>query len=127
MRELPLAWRGSAIQPERLPPDVEPIFRRLGLLRKRVLLTGGKSGAAFRCKHWFLDARRGIQYLNRRFESKAYKSICIECLSDDMLRTNLDEVQKYGKLSTSIQRRDEARYRRSWKSYGISTPRCYLH
>jgi hypothetical protein len=29
VRELPLAWRGSAIQPERLPPDVEPIFRRL--------------------------------------------------------------------------------------------------
>jgi hypothetical protein len=29
VRELPLAWQGSAIQPERLPPDVEPIFRRL--------------------------------------------------------------------------------------------------
>jgi hypothetical protein len=88
-------------------------FVDFGLLRKRVVLTGGKSGAAFRCKRWVLDARREIQDLNGSRENKAYNSICIECLSDDILRTNSDEVQKYGKLS--MQRRDEARCRRWWK------------
>lgn len=76
-------------------------------------MTGGKSGAAFRCKRWVLDARRGIQALNGSRENKACKRICIECLSDVILRTNSDEVQKYGKLS--MQRRDEAGCRRSWK------------
>jgi hypothetical protein len=80
-------------------------------------LTGGKSGTAFRCKRWFLDARRGIQDLNGSRENKAYKRICIECLSNDMLRTNSDEVQKYGKLS--IETRDEAPCRRSWKRLWI--------
>jgi hypothetical protein len=87
-------------------------------------MTGGKSGAAFRCKRWVLDARRGIQALNGSRENKACKRICIECLSDVILRTNSDEVQKYGKLSIRDETKQAVGDR--GRDCGNSTHRCYL-
>ena len=71
-------------------------FVDFGMLGKRVVLTGGKSGAAFRCKRWVLDARRGIQGLNGSCENEACGRVYIECLSDDILRTNSNEFRSMG-------------------------------
>jgi len=90
-----------------------------------MVLTGGKSGAAFLLKRWVLDAWRGIQYLSGFRGNKAYKGVCIEGLSDDILRTNSNEFRRVG----SFPCKDEMKHAIGdrGRGYGISTPRCYLH